>query len=55
LKGDTVSHQRSQFVWRRDHPTGRPGDASGDWVLTVMRGRDGKDGKDATAPNEDAA
>ena len=39
-KGDAVTHNRSLFIAQTDHPTGRPEDASGDWRLAVMRGRD---------------
>jgi hypothetical protein len=52
VKGDVVTHNRSLFMCRFDHPSGRPEDASGHWRLAVMRGRDGKDGRDATVPTE---
>lgn len=50
LKGDAVTHNRSIFIAQRDHPTGKPEDASGDWRLAVTRGKDGRDGRDAIKP-----
>jgi hypothetical protein len=49
FKGDAVTHNRSLFLAQVDHPTGRPEDASGDWRLAVMRGRDAAQPK----PRED--
>jgi hypothetical protein len=44
-KGDIVTLNGSQFIAQKDAPTGRPEDGSGDWIMSVKRGRDGKNGE----------
>jgi hypothetical protein len=43
--GDVVTHQRSAWCCLTTTGT-RPGEAAAAWQLMVMRGRDGRDGKD---------
>jgi hypothetical protein len=46
-EGSKVTHDGSLFIALKS--TGEvPGNGSADWQLAVKRGRDGKDGKDAT-------
>jgi hypothetical protein len=54
---DGKSYERGDGVtWAGSHwhcnneTTDKPGEGSKDWTLTVKRGRDGKDGKDAEQP-----
>jgi integrin beta 3 len=47
FKGDAVTHNRSLFIAQVDQPSGKPEDASGDWRLAVMRGRDAAQPKPA--------
>lgn len=44
-KGDGVTFAGSFWIAKKDAPEGKPG-MSGDWRLSVKRGRDGKDGRD---------
>jgi hypothetical protein len=51
-KGDAVTHNRSLFIAQTDHPSGKPEDASGDWRLAVMRGRDAAQPKKVDADGD---
>lgn len=48
-RGDGVTWGGSHWHCNSE-TTDKPGDGSKDWTLTVKRGRDGKDGKDAEGP-----